>query len=457
MTPAVSLRARLTAIILGPLLLIAGAVGYWAWQNAIDSAADRFDRSLLSTALAISRDTAFTGGDALSEDTRDLLRDTSGGPVFYHVYAPDGVFVTGYATPPVPPSSVDPSAPQSYYDAVYQDRPVRALRFFEPMEIDGLSGAFTFTVWQDTSVRAARVQSLLRTTAVVIATLMAALAVVVWFGVRVGLRPLNDLEDAISRRSAKDLSPIRRAIPAEVTGIVGTLNGLLDELSATMNAKDTFISNAAHQLRNPIAGVLSLAETLQTAPDEPTMRTRGADIVEAARELSHLAQGLLTLERASALAPETLDVVDVAALLRGHIPDYRASMHDRSVAFSAMIPETSVKVRADALLLEQSVRNLITNALFHGGDTLDEVELSLAVSAGACTITVRDNGKGIEPDQVDTALSRFGQVVPSDGSGLGLAIVEAATTAFGGRVELDTSHTGLAVTISLPLTNDRPQ
>ena len=83
MTRTLSLRARLTAIILVPLLVIACAVGYWAWQNAIDSAADRFDRSLLSTALAISRDTAFSGGDALSENTRDLLRDTSGGPVLH--------------------------------------------------------------------------------------------------------------------------------------------------------------------------------------------------------------------------------------------------------------------------------------------------------------------------------------------------------------------------------------
>jgi two-component system sensor histidine kinase TctE len=68
----------------------------------------------VTTALAISRDTALSGGDALSEDTRDLLRDTSGGAVFYHVYAPDGVFVTGYATPPVPPSMAFTADGQTY-------------------------------------------------------------------------------------------------------------------------------------------------------------------------------------------------------------------------------------------------------------------------------------------------------------------------------------------------------
>ncbi|MEM6323094.1 MAG: sensor histidine kinase N-terminal domain-containing protein, partial [Pseudomonadota bacterium] len=95
-----SLRTRLTLVVLIPLLIVIFIVSAWALVDARQRAADRFDRSLLVTALGISRDTAFTGGDALRQDTRDLLRDTSGGPVFYHVYAPDGVFVTGYATPP---------------------------------------------------------------------------------------------------------------------------------------------------------------------------------------------------------------------------------------------------------------------------------------------------------------------------------------------------------------------
>ena len=129
MTGALSLRARLTFVILAPLLIIAAIIGFWAYGDAQNRSAERFDRSLLSTALAISRDTAATGGDALSETTRDQLRDTSGGAVFYHVYAPDGVFVTGYATPPVPPSSPDSIPEQTYYYAVYQSQTVRALRF----------------------------------------------------------------------------------------------------------------------------------------------------------------------------------------------------------------------------------------------------------------------------------------------------------------------------------------
>ena len=88
-------------IILLPILLVAALAGIWQLANAKATAADVFDRSLLSAALAVARDVAVSDGDALSERTRDLLSDTSGGTVFYHVYAPDGVIVAGYSTPPV--------------------------------------------------------------------------------------------------------------------------------------------------------------------------------------------------------------------------------------------------------------------------------------------------------------------------------------------------------------------
>ncbi|MEN8896628.1 MAG: sensor histidine kinase N-terminal domain-containing protein, partial [Yoonia sp.] len=146
MTNALSLRARLTFVILAPLLVLAALFGGWAYLDAQSRAAERFDRSLLSTALAISRDTAVTGGDALSEQTRDLLRDTSGGAVFYHVFAPDGVFVTGYATPPVPPVTALTTDGQTYCDAPSHSAPVRGLRFTQPMSMEGRVGAFTFSV-----------------------------------------------------------------------------------------------------------------------------------------------------------------------------------------------------------------------------------------------------------------------------------------------------------------------
>ena len=91
-----SLRFRLFAIILGPLLLIALGIGIWRLASAQQTAQEVFDRNLLVTALAVSRDVASRDGDAISVETAQLLSRSAGEPVRYHVYAPDGVLVVGY-------------------------------------------------------------------------------------------------------------------------------------------------------------------------------------------------------------------------------------------------------------------------------------------------------------------------------------------------------------------------
>lgn len=441
-----SLRARLTLVILIPLLLLAALFGGWAYYDAQSRAAERFDRSLLSTALAISRDTAVTGGDALSEQTRDLLRDTSGGAVFYHVYAPDGVFVTGYATPPVPPATALTADGQTYFDAIYQGEPVRVLRFTQTMSMDGWSGPFTFSVWQNTNLRDGFVRSRTRPVFAIIASMITALGLIVWFGVRLGLYPLIDLENAIAQRSASDLSPIRRAIPVEVSGIVGRINSLLNELNQTLKAKDIFISDAAHQLRNPIAGVLALAESVQAAKTPDHVQTRSEDLIAAARETATLANNLLTLERARATpSPETLSRFNGMSALKDITSKFRHSIIQSPVKFQPSLSEHSAHLRGDPLLYEQAILNVLNNALTHGGADLTTIGLTMSVQSNSLIVVVTDDGKGIKAADHEKALARFSQIAPTSGSGLGLPIAQAIAEGFGGHIKLRATKNAFAV------------
>lgn len=451
MTGAISLRARLIIVILSPLLITAAIIGIWAYSDAQNRAAERFDTSLLSTALSISRDVAVSSGDALSETTRDLLRDTSGGAVFYHVYAPDGVFVTGYATPPVPPRETENNPEQTYYDAIYQGQTVRALRFTQTMTMDQVSGPFTFTVWQNTALRDGFVQGRTRPTFLVIAALMGALAVVVWFGVRLGLYPLRDLEAAIAQRSTDDLSPIRRKIPVEVGGIVGRLNDLFGEVRETLTEKDRFISDAAHQLRNPLAGVLSLAEAVKAARTPEDSKARSEDLVVAARQSSTLANNLLTLERARGAArTDFLGPFDAQPILQDLTETFSATAAEQGIDFRADMPATLPAIQGDPVMLQQALLNLLNNALLHGGAELSEVMLDVTVRPLMVTITVRDDGKGIPDEDLRIALARFGQIDPSSGSGLGLPIAAAVAGSFGGTLVASSTATHFCVSMTLP-------
>ena len=453
MTRAASLRTRLILIILLPLLLISAGIGVWAFQNAELRAKERFDLSLLSTTLAISRDVALSGGDALSPATRDLIKDTSGGPVFYHVYAPDGVFVTGYATPPVPPDAVRGVAKaQTYFDANYRGKPVRVLRLRDATQIDGVSGDFTFTVWQDTDVRDAFVSETAQQTYTIIAILIASVGLIVWFGVGYGLRPLLSLQDAISKRTTDDLAPIKRAVPVETEGIVKTLNTLLSQVSTTMTAKDDFISSAAHQLRNPIAGVRAMAEAVRSAPNAQAAKERITDLLSAAEHASDLANQLLSFERANApLDRGNFQTFDLSALLNETVQAVRLRKPASNILFDPSKAVKAVHVEGDALMVGEAISNLIDNAVLHGGAELTQVLVGLSVDGGMVEVRVTDDGVGIDPKQITTALERFGQVNPAQGSGLGLPIARAVAEQHKGSLKIHPQEKGLSVALTLPL------
>ncbi|WP_213683641.1 sensor histidine kinase [Roseicyclus sp.] len=460
--PATSLRVRLTAIILVPLLLIALALGIWQLDYTRQKAEGLFDRSLLSTGLAIAADVARSGGDALSLETRDLLNDTSGGQVYYHAFAPSGVYVTGYATPPArPPEAVAAigDAFYGFYDSTYFGSPVRALRLRQVNTVSGISGTYTYTVWQERAVLDALARDLAWQVMVVMGVLIGTVALVVWFGVNLGLRPLLDLEDAISRRNSDDLSPIRRRVPPEARGLVLRLNALFEQVEATIQAQASFVSNAAHQLRNPIAGVLAMAEAVRRAPTPEDTRARAGELLSSARQVRDLANRLLTLERASA-AGQARERVALGALLTEIARDQQARAVAQAVDLVLDLGKAQAVVMADRLMLREAVLNLIDNALRHGGPNLRHINIGLAVMDGHAQLSVRDDGRGLSPDEVPLALARFGQVGTTEGSGLGLSITAAVVATHGGQLDIApsaASRAGLQVTMRLPLADESQQ
>jgi len=278
-------------------------------------------------------------------------------------------------------------------------------------------------------------------------------ALVVWFGVNLGLRPLLDLEDAISRRNSDDLSPIRRPVPPEARGLVLRLNTLFGQVEGTMQAQASFISNAAHQLRNPIAGVLAMAEAVRRAPTPDDARARAGELLTSARQVRDLANKLLTLERASA-AGGPLERVDLVRLLGDVGHDFRPRAQEQGVELLLTLARGPVKVEADRLMLREAIANLIDNALRHGGAGLSRIIVALSVAQGLARLSISDDGRGLTADEVPLALARFGQVGTSEGSGLGLPIAEAVVTSRGGRLEIapaGDTRKGLTVALYLPL------
>jgi two-component system sensor histidine kinase TctE len=282
--------------------------------------------------------------------------------------------------------------------------------------------------------------------------LVISVAIVVWFGVRLGLRPLLDLEHAIAKRNPNELDPIRRSVPVETQGLVTTLNQLLDRVSRRISSKDEFISNAAHQLRNPVAGVLALAEAVQNAPNAKAAKARSIELVQAAREASDLTNKLLSFERASGTDIATSGLpTDFKALVQNVSDSFSAQHLNENVSLICALPSGDMTICGDETMLREALLNVLNNAIIHGGPQLTKIEFLLTLDGQNAVLTVNDDGLGIPPDRHVEAISRFSQAGGGPGSGLGLPIAAKVMQNHGGALEILARTSGASIRISLPL------
>ena len=271
-----SLRGRLFLLLVVPLVAVAAFAAVARYVMAERMSRDLYDNTLLAVALTISRDVVLSEGDLLSEELLDALTTTLGDAIYYRVEGPGGRFVTGYSDGPAidPQADIDGGVPY-FYDADYYDDAVRVVVLREFISEPVFGGWVTVQVWQTVFQRRTLSATLAAQAVLLMTVVIAAAMLFLWFGIGRGLKPLLDLRDAVERRSQDELGPIRRSVPPEVRSLVGALNDLFARLTDAFAARDAFISNAAHQLRNPIAALRAQAEAAEAAPPNSDMRGPG--------------------------------------------------------------------------------------------------------------------------------------------------------------------------------------
>lgn len=449
-----SLRLRLLVLILLPLLLVASLALSWQYRESTLSAEAVFDRNLTVLALAISRDVVISGGDTLSPATTALFAEASGAPFKSHVRGPDGSFVSGYSPPPIAPAGMIVKVNEPVmFESVYRDRKMRVAQLKERATIDQISGFVVVTVWQDLEQRRAFAQELAFQGALLAAILIVTVCFVVFFGVGLGLRPLLALEHAITKRSSQDLSPIRRRVPNEVKGVVMRINELFEKVTANQEQKDRFISNAAHQLRNPLASILALAEVATDAKTIADARHRSGELLTASRQAVRLSEQLLSYERlrGAALAVGSSDVNQLVAKALSHYAEMNPKrVTSGNVEFAFNPGKDIPAIQLDSILMEQAIENIIDNALRHGGAEISKISISTSYANKEAHIKIGNDGKLIPKKQQNLIFERFAQAEPNSGAGLGLAIVHEICALHDGKVTLTSRAGWTSFVLSLP-------
>lgn len=279
----------------------------------------------------------------------------------------------------------------------------------------------------------------------------------VWFGIGRGLRPIERVRTALSKRRPDDEAPLPDVdAPPELRPLVGTIQHLLERVRDAIARERRFTDDAAHELRTPLTAIKTHLQVARLA-----LRKPGADEV-VAEALENADAGVLRFQR-------TLDQLLLLARLDGRFdaaPNEttdaesaaRQAINDACVTRGpapALVLEASdfpIVLRVPETLLVLALRNLLDNAMRHSPEGR-RVSLHLRSVGGEQVIfSVLDDGPGLSEADCALATRRFWRRAgATSGSGLGLSIVSAISERFDGELRLRKRDAGgFEATLTFP-------
>jgi signal transduction histidine kinase len=283
---------------------------------------------------------------------------------------------------------------------------------------------------------------------------MLALALVAWRVIGSALRPVEQLRHGAEQIGEGSSESERLPVPPsrdEVSALATTLNGMLDRLATARTKQRSFVADAAHELRSPLASMrtqLEVAARLGEGGGLP------ADLLPEVGRLSTLVEDLLVLARTGDDAhPPRSEDIGLTALLGQVAERYAGARVPVHVADGPAGPgSTGPVVAADPADLLRAVGNLVDNAVRHAGTA---VRLAARATAMGAELSVTDDGHGIPEAVRERVFDRFARLDEardrdSGGSGLGLAITRELLRRNGAHIRLEDASPGLRAVVTFP-------
>lgn len=282
-------------------------------------------------------------------------------------------------------------------------------------------------------------------------------ALMTWGLVGRSLRPVGKM---IAQAEGITLAKLDRRIDVpdsqdEIRHLAETLNGMLDRLESSVARQRRFVSDASHELKSPVASLLTMAEVVESARAQIDMKEFAGDVAGEARRLALLVEDLLTLSRADEDHFQ-LDCTsfDLAELVREEVGSKAVSGVSFDVSGLA-----ATYVHLDRRRMRQLARNLLDNATRHADK---RVWVESGGGSGSSYLLIADDGPGIPKSRREEIFDRFVRLDDArsraaGGTGLGLAVVKAIVEAHGGTVHVvdDDRFPGAVLRIDLPATGSR--
>lgn len=437
-----SIRKRLSYWLMPVLLLTGTAFAVPTWLNVHEEIDELFDKVLLDAAYALSHVNFAQGAKPESKDPALLgdgldwvsqIRDAEGRILFQsHPFSP-----------------IPQSGKPGYYTVNWQNQAWRIVNLKTDKGLIQVAQAL-----QERRETANEISLHLLTPLLI---LLPALTLWVGWVIGRGLAPLAQVADAVAHRNSHSLDPIPdKGLPAEVSILVGALNGLLNQLNQALSAQRQFTADAAHELRSPLTA-LSLQAQLAERATEPDRRAQALQTLrQGIDRASHLVQQLLTLARLDPDAGDSLLMpVFLDDLARNVVADFAPLAANRHIDLGLSRAD-HVRVAGAEEALRILLGNLIDNAI-HYSPADARIDVSVISEAALVRLEVNDTGPGVALDERDRVFDRFYRVLHSaeSGSGLGLAIAKRIAEQHQADITLSDGDGGMGLKVIVTFPENR--
>ncbi|MEM7094943.1 MAG: ATP-binding protein [Actinomycetota bacterium] len=282
--------------------------------------------------------------------------------------------------------------------------------------------------------------------------LTALVGLLAWWITGRSLRPVDVMRREVDEISAGDLSRRVSELGSqdEVGRLATTMNSMLGRLESSTAQQRQFVSDAAHELRTPLASIAAQLDVDAAHPDSADRAATAVSVRSEVDRMQHMIESMLALARSDqGRSPEVstlLDLDEIARTAASRVPKPETVALD----LSGIEP---VEVRGDQGSLLRVVDNLLANAYRHAGSL---VALSVGSDQGGTWLTVDDDGSGVPADKREAVFERFvrldeARTRDAGGSGLGLALSREIAKAHGGTLfVIDSTQGGAQFVLRLP-------
>ena len=287
--------------------------------------------------------------------------------------------------------------------------------------------------------------------------------------IRIGMRPLENVEKTAEKIASGDLSArLPDAKPStEVGRLVGSLNAMLGRIEESFAARTEsegrlrrFVADASHELRTPLTAIRGFAELHRQGAVSGEVETKEliARIERESIRMSALVEDLLTLARMDQGPKLEIKPVNLSELVTDVVESARAAGPGHPITVDA---GNEIYALGDSNRIHQVIANLLANARVHT-PVGTQIKVAVKQSETEVLVEVADNGPGLNDADRERIFERFYRVDPSrtrssnggnDGNGLGLSIVDAVMRSHGGYVSVDSKlGEGSTFILHFPLT-----